>query len=159
MTQLTIRVDGRLVRTGLQNLDAEIPQIGRLQIYRTAMNIRKGMQVRGPRPGYPIQWDSVKQQKAFFASKGFGGGIPHARTDFYIKSWRVERAGDIGYRLVNDSPGAKYIGGDAYGQGQSKIHRGRWPLFRDESDKEIQELPGNIAKEILVVARRNGLTP
>ena len=142
---------------GLQNLADEIPKIGRLQIYRTTMDIRKAMQVKGSKPTYPIDWDSIKQMKAFFASDGFGGGIPHARTDEYINSWLVERLGEMGYRLVNKSSGAQYIGGNAYGQRQSKIHRGRWPVFRDEADKQIEKLPENIASEVKIVARRNNL--
>lgn len=30
--------------------------------------------------GSPFDWSSRKQQQAFFASDGFGGGIPHQRT-------------------------------------------------------------------------------
>ncbi len=157
MTQLSIQVKGEMVRMGLQNLADEIPKIGRLQIYRTAMDIRKGMQVKGSKPTYPINWDSVRQMKAFFASDGFGGGIPHTRTDEYITAWRVESIGDQGYRLVNTIGGAQYIGGNAYGQKQSRIHQGRWPLFRDVADAELVKLPENIEKEIKVVARRYGL--
>lgn len=159
MTQLTIGVspNAQLVRKGLQNLSDEIPKIGRLQFYQTAMAIRRGMQVQGQTPTHPINWVSIKQRQAFFASEGFGGGIPHVRSDQYVNAWQVENIGD-GYRLVNKSEGAKFIGGDAYGTNQSPIHAGRWPLFRDVSDEEIKKLPENVLREIRVVARRNNLS-
>ena len=157
MTQLSIQVHGQMVRMGLQNLDAEIPKVGRLQIYNTVMAIRKGMQVKGTKPNYPIDWASIKQKKAFYASDGFGGGIPHNRTDDYVNSWQVEGLGNMGYRLVNKSQGAQFIGGNAYGLRQARMFRGHWPLFRDVADQEVQKLPENVNKEIKVVARRNGL--
>lgn len=157
MTQLSLKVDNaQIVRQGLQNLDAEIPQVGRLPIYRTAQAIQQAMKKRGAKPTHPINWVSARQRKAFFASDGFRGGIPHKRSDHYINSWKVERIGDMGYRVINQSEDASFVGGNAYGQGQSPIHRGRWPLFRDTADKETIKLPDAIRKEISVVARRNG---
>lgn len=157
MPQLSIQVRGELVRKGLQNLANEIPKVGRLQIYRTALAIRTAMRQPGSKPTYPIQWASVKQMKAFFASDGFGGGIPHVRTNRYVDAWQIETIGDKGYRLANTAPGAKYIGGNAYGQSQAVMHQGRWPLFRDVADKEIAKLPDNISNEIKIVSRREGL--
>lgn len=157
MVQLSTRVSGQLVRQGLQNLADEIPQIGRLQIYRTMQAIQKRMRQPGAKPTYPIQWESEKQRRAFFASNGFGGGIPHVRINRYVDAWKISKFGDIGYQLSNTSKGAQYIGGNAYGQNQSTIHQGRWPLFRDVTDEETRKLPEEINKEIRVVARRYGL--
>jgi hypothetical protein len=157
MTQLSIKVDGQLVRQGLQNLGDEIPKIGRLQIYRTAQAIQKRMKQSGAKPSGPIPWVSKKQRQAFYASDGFGGGIPHRRTDQYVDAWKIEPLGDTGYQVNNRSKGAPFIGGNAYGQRQSPIHQGRWPLFRDVADEETRKLPEEIAKEIRVVARRNNL--
>ena len=42
-------------------------------------------------PGdYPIEWTSEKQRKAYFATNGFGGGIPYERKGRASKSWIVE---------------------------------------------------------------------
>lgn len=38
---------------------------------------------------YPIQWKSEKQRRAFFATKGFGKGIPYKRTYTWGDSWHV----------------------------------------------------------------------
>ncbi len=154
---ITVHIDGQLVRKGLQNLSDEIPKVGRLQIYNAALRIRTGMRVRGPRPSWPIQWDSPRQRIAFFASEGFGGGIPHTRTDQYVDSWQLERIGDIGYRVFNFSNGAEAIAGDVVNGVQSKIHKGRWPVFRSVVLQEVEKLPQEISREIKVVAARNGL--
>jgi len=38
---------------------------------------------------YPIQWKTPKQRAAFFATNGFGAGIPTQRTHKLIQAWRV----------------------------------------------------------------------
>ncbi len=40
------------------------------------------------KPKRPIQWTSEKQRKAFFATNGFGRGIPTRRTGGSTKAWR-----------------------------------------------------------------------
>ena len=42
----------------------------------------------GP-PIYPLRWASEKQRRAFFASKGFGRGIPAKRTGTLLDNWDV----------------------------------------------------------------------
>jgi len=40
--------------------------------------------------GNPYQWQSEKQRKAFFASDGFGQGIPTKRTHEGVNSWTMK---------------------------------------------------------------------
>lgn len=35
----------------------------------------------------PYQWQSEKQRRAYFATDGFGGGIPYQRTDEMVNAW------------------------------------------------------------------------
>jgi len=42
-----------------------------------------------PKVKYPIQWTSEKQRRAFFATKGFGRGIPTKRTGKLQASWKI----------------------------------------------------------------------
>lgn len=158
MTQLSIQVHGTLVRDGLQNFDGEIANVSRLVIYRASQRIQQRMKTPGAKPSYPINWDSARQRKAYFASKGFGRGIPYRRSGRYPSGWKIVQKGSTGYTVINDSPAAKHISGDAYGQRQSSIHAGRWPVFRDQAEVEIKNLPEEIGQEIMMVARRNGLT-
>lgn len=41
------------------------------------------------KPDYPIQWTSEKQRKAFFATNGFGRGIPTKRSGKLQDGWRI----------------------------------------------------------------------
>jgi len=131
-------------------------------IHKTAGEIRKEMAVPGKPPTYPIPWDSPKQRRAFFATNGFGRGIPTKRTDEYVNAWKVikhETGADVGNPLAH----AGYIGGRASGKPigangklQSNIHRGRWPLFRKVVDVAIEKLPKRIKNRISLVAREEG---
>ena len=38
---------------------------------------------------HPIRWKSERQRKAYFASDGFGGGIPSVRTGYLGQSWDI----------------------------------------------------------------------
>jgi len=138
--RLTISSNASIVRRGLERLRAALPTISRKRLYDAAMEIQARMSIEGTLPKYPIHWDSDLQRRAFFRSKGFGGGIPTTRTSKYIRGWKVERA-DSGYTVVNNTPRAKFIGGSAAGTGQSQIHVGRWRLFRDQADFVRKSLP------------------
>lgn len=139
MTQITIKVNGDLVRKGLQNLSAEIPQIGRQQI-RTMMNqvVRRMQEYPAERPG----------QK-------------YKRTGTLFSHWKIEEISK-GYQLSNTASRkgrayAQYVVGDAYGTSQAWMHKGRWNVTRDVLDQEVEKLPDVIEKEIVMVARREGL--
>lgn len=71
---------------------------------------------------YPIQWASARQRRAFFASDGFGKGIPYQRTGGLVNAWEVDfvREGDS-YAIVavNPLPAAQYVVGDK----QQPFHR------------------------------------
>ena len=154
--RLSITTDAKLVRQGLENLALEIPQIGKRRVYNTMRKIKAVMNKPGKAINYPVKWDSEKQRRAFFATEGFGRGIPTVRTGTYISAWDIVSL-DKGYRLTNKTPGAIYISGGAYGNRQSRIHQGRWTLLRDATDQAIDKLPDEIAAEINMVARREGL--
>lgn len=64
---------------------------------------------------YPIEWTSEKQRKAYFASDGFGKGIPYQRTGKASKSWFVNgvyKDGGFNASIGSSWPKAKYV----YGQ-------------------------------------------
>jgi len=153
MPQLTFRSNARIVRQGLEQLRAALPMIGRKRLYDAAVDLRDRMAVPGSQPVYPISWDSSRQKRAFFASDGFGGGIPTVRSDRYVEGWKVERA-DAGYRIKNTAPGAKYIGGSARGTYQSSIHVGRWRLFRDQADLVMRSLPKLVVENLREFVKR-----
>jgi len=153
---LKIIPPARLVQKRFERLRRKIPLISRQRIYDTAVAIRKVMKEPGQKPTYPIKWDSVKQRKAFFASDGFGRGIPTKRSGEYQKGWQVIKA-ENGYDVGNPLAHSKYIGGTARSANrQSNIHRGRWNLFRDAIDRFIGKLPKKVKESLQQIARQEG---
>lgn len=139
MTQLTIKVRGELVRSGLQDLAAELPRVGRQQI-RTAMN-----RIYREVSSYP------KERP----------GQTYKRTGRLFYSWKIDEV-KSGYKIENTATYkgkayAVYVVGDAYGQRQAWMHQGRWTVLRDAADAEVEKLPDEIEQEIVMVARRNNL--
>lgn len=143
--RLEIGVNGEVVRQGLEDLQAEIPKIGRRRL-RTVMNrIVRIMQAYPPeRPGQTYQ-----------------------RTGTFFRSWKIEEITDKkygGYNIENTARSRNrkrtrygiYVVGSAYGTRQAWMHRGRWLVFRDVVDEEVKKLPQPIAEDIVMVARRKG---
>ena len=72
---------------------------------------------------YPIEWTSEKQRRAYFATDGFGAGIPYVRTFGLQRRWHVEVLNDT-IAIYNDSDIAIYVIGDR----QQKFHKNTgWP--------------------------------
>jgi hypothetical protein len=155
MPILKVQTNAKLVRKGLEDLKAEIPKISRARMYSALLRAQQRLKRPGKKPKYPIPWDSIRQRKAFFASDGFDGGIPHLRRGLYQKAFRIRRL-SAGHELSNMSKGAKYIGGDARGKRWSRIHEGTHPLVRDEVDKEVAKLPSAVVEHLKTVARQKG---
>lgn len=70
-----------------------------------------------PYPGAvkrPLRWKSERQRRAYFASNGFGKGIPSRRTGKLGKSWRITykpiaRGGDGSIQIYNDALEARFV--------------------------------------------------
>jgi len=153
---LKITPPARLIQKRFENLRRQIPLVSRKRMYDAAVAIRHEMKQPGAKPDYPIPWDSPKQQKAFFASDGFGRGIPTKRSDEYIKGWQVIRA-ENGYDVGNPLAHAKHIGGTARSTSrQSRIHRGRWNLFKVVKDRVLAKLPKAVKEALQQIARQEG---
>ena len=139
MTQLSINVTGgEIVRQGLQDLSAEIPKIGRLQIYRTEQAI-------------------VKRLKSYWTSNTPPELPSYQRTGRLAAGYTITGIPN-GYTLSNSVPYTKYVVGNAYGLNQAWMHSrpGRHTLWRDIQDDEVAKLPQEIDDAISVVARRKG---
>jgi len=80
----------------------------------------------GSDPGpvkYKIKWETEKQRQAFFASDGFGNGIPYKRTRQLEDSWVIEVSTQMRTDLItlrNPKSYAKYV---YPGSRQQKFHR------------------------------------
>lgn len=140
MPQISITANAPIVRQGLENLDKEIPDIGRRRIYNTMLKIKARLRKYPPAP----------------------------QNSTYVRTFRLRDAveivrADTGYKIQVDpvSPRGvrygKYPLGSAYGTDQAWMHVGRWPLLRDVVDEELEMLPDEIEQEIEIVARRENL--
>lgn len=64
--------------------------------------------------GFGIQWKSRKQQQAYFASKGFGRGIPTQRTGGLRYGWHYETRSSetsISVKIYNTAQSQEWRGG------------------------------------------------
>jgi len=146
----------RLVQKRLERLRRKIPLVSQQRIYNVAVAIRHAMKQVGSAVSYPIKWDSIRQRKAFFASNGFGGGIPTKRSGRYVKEWQIIKT-ELGYDVGNPLSHSKFIGGTARSTGrQSRIHKGRWPLFKIAIEKAVKKLPKAVKNSIQQIARQEG---
>lgn len=155
MPSIQLSTNAPLVAQGLQDLTAEIPKVGRLQIYRTMQRVQKRMRKPGKKSTRPVRWDSKAQRIAYFASDGFGRGIPTKRTNEYVNGWELVKL-ENGYGVQNLLPQAKFIGGGPLGGGQSRIHRERWELFREVVVQETEALPQEVQDEVQILIKQKG---
>lgn len=62
-------------------------------------------------PNQKIDWTTVIQGVAFHASDGFGGGIPHSRTNALPDGWIFTTDGNGHVLIANPVPGAPFLYG------------------------------------------------
>lgn len=159
---LTFKRGGlRAVKQRIQNAPTAVIKEHRAIMRRVGEQAKAELRVQPGRPKYPIQWQSERQRRAFFASKGFGRGIPTRRTGALGKGWSFEyglntrgqfRFGTgVILRLVNKLPYAKYVQGNQ----QQKMHKNtRWRTARSVAIKY-----NRIARETLIALwKRQGRT-
>lgn len=100
-----------------------------------------------PYPGavrYPIEWKSDKQRRAFFATNGFGGGIPYRRTRYLQQSWMFaidDYPDGAEIRIGNEADYARYV----IGTDQQPFHHNTgWPRIDDEAAALTGELTDDV---------------
>jgi hypothetical protein len=158
MVQVAITVKAQIVRQGLQDLSADIPKIGRLQLYRASQSIVRIMRIYPPAPS----------------------GSRYERTGRLGDSFKIERLVQ-GYKIINNVKSraqrsrkargrkrahiaregvlyARYVIGDVNGEGQSGYMK-HWRLIRDVAIEEVDKLVPEVSKLIHLSAKAKGLTP
>jgi len=114
---------------------------------------------------YPILWTTIRQQVAFFASNGFGRGIPTGRTGDTASGWRkriVDKGGGVFVAsITNNKPAAKFV----YGALTRNVAKARIPQQRFHSatgwrlasplvDLEFQGLRQDIKRQFSTEVKR-----
>jgi hypothetical protein len=148
--------NAKVVKKSLQDLGAEIPKVGRLQIYNVMVRSKARLSKPGKKPTYPIKWDSLRQKiKVLIILRYVLREMPYRRRDLYRKAFRIIKQ-EEGYDLANDMDRASAISGDAEGKGQSRIFQGRYPIMREVIDEEMEKLPTAVVAHLQIVAKQKG---
>lgn len=144
----------------VQEFAREYPTLARLSVEQNIVPLiedRVDRDLRRAVPGpakKPIQWTSEKQRKAFFATDGFGHGIPYKRTGRLPAAWRVEtvsHANGITISVVNDSKAAPFV----YGRWKQQFHTNTgWPDARPIIDKIGDDARLDVIEGQLTFARQ-----
>lgn len=163
MPQITIKAKGiELVRKGLEDFAADIPRVSKGRIYGRMDAARKRISKYPPiyRGRMPGGFKSDKQRR-YVMMLVRQGKVPYQRTGAYMDTWEiVTLPNDRGYRLQTRGKAdkyAKWVGGDARGRNQARIHQGRWAVARTVIDEEVAKIPQEIDRELSSRARRRGL--
>jgi len=132
----------------LNNLGKEIPEsVKEDALFETGINAVSILQKPGLSPTYPIDWASARQRAAFYASDGFGRGIPTRRTDEAVNAWNAIKVID-GAEVMKPLSHAGHIFGDAFGRYQSPIHKNRWNPFADVIRAVLNLLPQKVVDSV-----------
>ena len=125
----------------------KLPALALSQLGETVGAIKDDMTEEGSPVTYPIIWDSPRQQAAFFATDGFGKGIPTGRSGQHVGGWLQSSITD-GWALSNPSPAAAISGFYAGEQWQSSIHSGRWLHIATSVAEHLALLPGQLMAKV-----------
>lgn len=118
-------------------------------LFETASRVKDRL-VEGKPIRYPVQWDSPRQQRAYFATNGFGQGIPYNRTNRTVLGIKLERV-PLGSNLRLPHPAGAVFGlPGTPSTWQSRIHRSRWPYLLEVLFDELSRLPEHITNKIRV---------
>lgn len=113
---------------------------GQVVLEDTAYAIKDRMNKPGKPITHPVNWDSEKQQAAFFASNGFGKGIPYSRKGDMQNAFQVTNSFGAVNLFAPDPAGAVF-GSPKHDWWQSNIHKGRWQWLKTVYFEEISKIP------------------
>lgn len=77
------------VTANLQAFPQQIATITQEVVDKSEPEILSILTFTPPKPNRKIEWTSEKQRRAYFATDGFGNGIPYRRKGNSSKGWRV----------------------------------------------------------------------
>lgn len=134
MIRATVRVDTDIFDALVQAAENAPKAVEKFVRGSVAFELSDRLFQRFPTPGkpkYPLRWASDRQRRAYFATDGFGAGIPYRRTDNIIDQTEVvyrKTGGGGQLEVVNHASYAQYVIGDQ----QQPFHRDTgWPLLSD----------------------------
>lgn len=120
MITATVEVRGDHLLDAYADLMARAPEVTRTEVDRAVNRVAPELLADLRRkPGavkYPLVWQSPRQRRAYFASNGFGQGIPYRRSDGLINAYKVEviytPGGITSVQVTNDNPAYPFVKGE-----------------------------------------------
>jgi hypothetical protein len=105
--------------------------------------------------GNPYEWQSERQRKAYFATDGFGGGIPYRRTDNLKFGWHVNKWDGTKTTVMNDVAYTKFVQGDSMQKGHSADG---WRNIQAVIASNLQAMMHAADQAVARLLKRKGLT-
>lgn len=133
------------------------PSAARSVLEDTAIRIQTRMNVRQEKSDYPVTWDSARQRRAFFATNGFGHGIPYERTG--NTKFAVDKRFENEIQLFAPHPAGAVFGMPTANFWQSRIHRQTWPVLKTVLAEELKKLPKAIMASLKIVFTESDEAP
>lgn len=118
MIRYAWRIDDDILRAYQQKLNNApnlLQRAYRGEVQRITNKALRELKAQPGPPRYPIRWKTARQRRAFFATDGFGRGIPTQRTGALSRGWQVDytQSGLSGQvEIYNDADHARYVQGD-----------------------------------------------
>lgn len=128
-------------------LHFEIQVYGARAVANELRTAAAGMQRRVTNATYAWAQSRVVSQLSVMTYPPKRPGQRYVRTYRLRNGWTVTAKGK-GVTIANRMPYAGYVMGDARGQRQAWMHRGRWPLVKTIIDKERPRLKAGIEDEV-----------
>lgn len=153
-----IRVtDDQIVRdhqTLLRQFPARATQVVNRAVKRVKNRVTQRFRKAPRRPNFPygqFPWKSRRQQQAFWASNGFGRGIPTIRSNDLVKGWTlvvVPQSSNIpGIGIYNPIYYRKFV----TGRYQQPFHANRWYRESDLFREANKELAAEVSRDLLAL--------
>lgn len=118
MIRIDVTVDDDIIlaiEAALKTSPGRMKTAYKRAVSRLRSRILQRLKIEPNKPTYPLRWKSEKQRRAFFATNGFGNGIPYQRTGKLLASYDVSvlDTNDGGVlSIVNSDPKARFVIGD-----------------------------------------------
>ena len=141
--------NARMMAKKIRYFIMKSPQSTVSVLEETAFRIRDRMNVRKPKTDYPVTWDSERQRRAFFATNGFGKGIPYKRTG--DTAWTVTQPFANEIDIFAPHPAGAVFGMPTANFWQSAIHRETWPYLKVVLTEEISKIPKSIVAGLKIL--------
>lgn len=124
MIRYTLKADTKPLDKMIAHLDRierEVQSIGKGVLSEIRDELYDELADEPPRRNYPqdydnskLDWTSERQRKAYWATDGFGAGIPFKRSGKMSRSWKITgkaRGANFDIEVKNSSKGARYTVG------------------------------------------------